>query len=539
MKHEQAGKVRLPDEGVRLAKLCGGDIELGNLILGLDRSRGTGFEASRALLREIDGWPGTPSSQLVTTYSNGWQGSGYCESAEPVSQDWGRKYLGSNGGCAYIDLNHLELCLPEVLTAYEWVAYDHAMLRIARSAMDAANERLGDGRRLQVLVNNSDGLGNSYGSHLDFLISRRAWDNIFRWKLHHMLWLAAYQASSIVFTGQGKVGSENGAPDVRYQLSQRADFFETLSGFQTTHNRPIVNSRDEPLCGPSNSSNGLARLHCIFYDSNLLHTANFLKVGVMQIILAMLETEYINPALLLDDPVEAAGTWSHDPALQSTVRLASGRKVTATDLQLMFLEDAREFAEQGGCAGVVPYAGDILNTWEETLASLKSRDLPALTQHLDWVLKLSVLETAMGRHPGLDWNSPGIKGLDHLYSSLDPGEGIYWAYEADGAVKTLVSDEMIERCRQQPPDGTRAYTRAMLLRKAGKASVDTVDWDSMRFRERHEARWWPTYRTLYMPDPLALGRSETGELMEGGADLSEALDELCPRQIEALADQAW
>ena len=104
------------------------------------------------------------------------------------------------------------MLLPEVLSAYDHVAAWHAMLRIARGALDAANAKLPAGQRIHVLVNNSDGRGNSYGSHLSFLVTRRAWDNIFERKLHHLLFLAAFQASSIVVTGQGKVGAENGAP---------------------------------------------------------------------------------------------------------------------------------------------------------------------------------------------------------------------------------------------------------------------------------------------------------------------------------------
>src|SRR2546428_12810018 len=101
------------------------------------------------------------------------------------------------------------------------------------------------------------------------------WDNLFIRRMHHMLYLAAYQASSIVFTGQGKVGTQNGRPPVPYQISQRADFFETLTGIQTTFNRPIVNSRDEALCGPwtygvvSDPGSGYARLHVIFFDNVL------------------------------------------------------------------------------------------------------------------------------------------------------------------------------------------------------------------------------------------------------------------------------
>src|SRR5262249_60540246 len=100
----------------------------------------------------------------------------------------------------------------------------------ARQAQVAANARLPEGQTIHVLVNNSDGHGNAYGSHLNFLVTRRAWDNLFERKLHHLLYLAAFQASSIVYTGQGKVGAENGRPGAAVQLSQRADFFATLAG---------------------------------------------------------------------------------------------------------------------------------------------------------------------------------------------------------------------------------------------------------------------------------------------------------------------
>lgn len=65
------------------------------------------------------------------------------------------------GGCVYIDLQHLEVCLPEVRGAHDFVAAWHAMLRIGREAMEAANARLPEGCRIEVPVNNSDGLGSS------------------------------------------------------------------------------------------------------------------------------------------------------------------------------------------------------------------------------------------------------------------------------------------------------------------------------------------------------------------------------------------
>jgi proteasome accessory factor A len=521
-----------------VAKLCGADIELGNFVLGLQSPRGTGFEASRLLLREIDGLPrvdrfrGEPcdcavcrrareSSDLKETSGRASKRNGG-DQGGVNPQDWGRKYLASNGGCIYIDLDHLELCLPEVMSAYDHVACWHAMLRIARDALASANEKLPAGKKIQVLVNNSDGQGNSYGSHLDFLVTRRAWDNIFCRKIHYMLYLAAFQASSIVYTGQGKVGSENAEPDCAFQLSGRADFFERLVGAQTTHNRPIVNSRDESLCG-DDPAGQLARLHVIFFDNTLCHVASVLKVGVMQIVLAMIEAEQVNVELLLDDPVDAVRRWSHDPTLKARAALTDGRELTAVELQHLFLEDAKRFVGSGGCDGVVPRAGEILSLWEDTLAKLQAEDFASLAPRLDWVLKLSILKQVLDQNPQLAWGSPEIKHLDHLYSSLDESEGLYWAYESGGLVERVVTDEDVGRFTMSPPEDTRAWTRAMLLRWAGPDGVDDVDWDSMRFKTAYE-RYRTTYRRLELASPLAHTKADSERAFEDARTLDELLD---------------
>ena len=186
-----------------MPKLCGADVELGNFILGGQKQGDTGFEASRALLRHIDGLPlraGSNGRQSGFSNQNqygcaeypvcgfpSWYsipaGGTICAPYNP--QDWGRKFLPGNGGCAYIDLDHLEICLPEIISAWDYVAAWHAMLNITRLALLEANRALAPNGRIQVLVNNSDGKDNSYGSHLNFLITRRTWDNLFLRKMHH------------------------------------------------------------------------------------------------------------------------------------------------------------------------------------------------------------------------------------------------------------------------------------------------------------------------------------------------------------------
>lgn len=487
----------------RVPKLVGADVELGNVILGAGDGVMTGAAASRALLREIE----APYADVL--------GAAFTEH----EQDWGRRHLASNGGCVYVDLDHLECCVPEVVSAFDHVAAWHAMLRIARDAQRRANCRLPAGRTIQVLVNNSDGQGHAWGSHLNVLLTRRAWDDLFERRLHHLVWLASFQASSIVFTGQGKVGAENGRPWAPYQLSQRADFFEVLTGTQTTRRRPIVNSRDEPLCGQGRGeADELARLHCIFFDSTLCHGSTLLRVGTMQLVTAMLEAGAVDARLILEDPVSAVVAWSHDPTLGTRARTVSGRRLTAVELQLLFLGRARRFAATGGFDDVVPRAGEILDLWEDTLTRLRIGDVTGLAGRLDWMLKFRILQRALLQRPDLGWASPEIKYLDHLYASLDLDEGLYWAHERLGITESRVSEKDIVRFTHEPPDDTRAFTRAMLLRRAGAFGVLEVDWDRVRL--------WPSLRTVHLGDPLGSTRADHEHVLRPGATMDAILEAL-------------
>ena len=531
---------KTPNENGRTPIVCGADIELGNFVRGLDQRGGTGRGASRLLLREIQGYPGPKATALrvcecarCRSARKAVLAGTRVEASEGLGlalfdpRDWGRKFLPTNGGCAYIDMDHLELCLPEVTSAFDHVSAWHAMLAIARKAMLAANAKLPPDQSLQLLVNNSDGFGHSYGSHLNFLVTRRTWDNLFQRKMHYLLWLAAFQASSIVFSGQGKVGSENDAPHVNYQISQRADFFEQLVSIQTTHNRPLVNSRNESLCGPGGPKSGgdLARLHVIFFDNTLSHTACLLKVGVMQIVIAMIEAERVNLDLLLDDPVDAVHRWSHDPTLETRAHLAAGPDVTAVELQLLFLEEARTFVEDGGCEGIVPRASEIIELWADTLQKLWRRDWASLEGRLDWVLKLRLLEGVIAERRGLDWSSIELKHLDHAYANLDLNEGLYWACERSNRVERIASEEEIAFFETNPPNDTRAWTRAMLLRAVEPAAIIDVDWHQMEFAFRDQENRGQRL-SLKMGHPLAFNRTETEAVIAKSQTLEGLLKRL-------------
>jgi proteasome accessory factor A len=514
-------------------KLIGADIELGNFILGLERPGGTGDEAAWLLLREIEGVPGlrrnasgSAAGWRGRSYGDGGHGDGGSERAVETASDWGRRFL-DNGGCAYIDQGHCELAAPEVRSAFDHVASWHAMLRIAQGGLRAANRRLEAGLRLQALVNNSDGRGNSYGSHLSFLVSRRAFDGLFERRLHHLLWLASFQVSSVVWSGQGKVGSENGAEPVDFQLAQRADFFERLVGPQTTWARPLVNRRDEALCGPwgGRAASRYARLHVIFFDNALMPVACLLRAGTTQIVLAMIEAGVVDAGLLLEDPLEAVRAFSHDPTLAARARTCDGRLHSAIELQRRFHERAQAFHRRHGLEGVVPRASEILAIWGHTLDLLERGDRDALARRLDWALKLSLLERARVARAGATWDDPALRHLDQLYGSLAPDEGLYWGFASAGLVERVVSDEEVRRFTLGPPADTRAWSRAMLLERAGAERIESVDWDTIRLWTRRGSLG-SGLRTVDLPDPLGHGESAAGPAFERPLDLDGLLDEL-------------
>ena len=528
-------------EQIAVPKITGSDIELGNFFYGEGGSaQQSDYEASRLLLAMVGGSPlhPEPSDAAWLEALNGLRRhTGASSYGGYHSQDHGRKYLATNGGCIYIDLNHLELASPEVTSARDYGAVWMGMLEIARQAQAQANARLPDDRRIVVLANNSDRQGHSYGGHQSFLMSRTAWDEMMRRRmLPSVFILMAYQASSIVFTGQGKVGSENGEPSVPFQISQRADFIESLVGEQTTYNRPLINTRDEALCGSggrhaaqsSASRDRYARLHVIFYDTTLCPQTGYLKVGVMQLILCMLEAGQLGAELVLDDPLRALHEWSRDPDFNTHMPLASGRKLTAVELQMEFLERARKFADAGGFDAAVPGAEDILALWEDTLAKLHARNFTGLRGRLDWVLKRALLEQALERHTDWRWDSPELTYLDQIYSSIDPADGLFLQLLDAGCIEPVAGAADAERFAAMPPEDTRAWTRAMLLRALPAARVRRVDWDGLEV-EAEEPGGPRTH--IELADPAGTTRAELEPLFAAAKNPSELLEGLAAAGI--------
>jgi len=374
----------------------------------------------------------------------------------------------TNGARYYVDHAHPEYSTPECADALELVVADKAGERILARSMLAARSLLEPGQEIVVYKNNSDGKGNSYGTHENYLVDRAV---PFATLVRHLLpWFVSRQ----VFTGAGKVGSENGAERVDFQLSSRADFFEEEVGLETTLKRPIVNTRDEPHADPSL----YRRLHVIAGDANLCEVATFLKVGTTAIVLAMVEDGFIDKDLSIVGPVAAMRTVSHDPTLAATVELHEGGTITAIDLQWEFLRLAQKYADEVGlevCGGdtVGPM---VLDRWEQALDALE-RDPMLLDGQLDWVTKLGLFRAYIDRDD-LEWSDPKVRLLDLQYHDVRPNRSLYEKLVRAGKVERLTTEEEVMRAITVAPASTRAYFRGECLTRWPDAVV-AANWDSM------------------------------------------------------------
>ena len=78
----------------------------------------------------------------------------------------------TNGARYYVDHAHPEMSTPECADARSVVVFDRAGEEIVRQSMAAAKKLLPEGEELVVYKNNSDGKGNTYGCHENYLMDR-------------------------------------------------------------------------------------------------------------------------------------------------------------------------------------------------------------------------------------------------------------------------------------------------------------------------------------------------------------------------------
>jgi proteasome accessory factor A len=412
-----------------------------------------------------------------------------------------------NGARYYVDHAHPEYSTPECATPRQLVVHDKAGERILERSLDEVGAQLPDGRRLSIYKNNSDGKGNSYGTHENYLVDRAVpFGDLVRD-------LTPFFVTRQVFTGSGKLGAE-ASWDERgraiYQLSQRADFFETEVGLETTLKRPIINTRDEPHADPDK----YRRLHVIVGDANLCEVALLLKVGTTSIVLKMIEDAFL-PDLTLANPVAAIHEVSRDIDLTTTVTLLDGRRMTAIQVQWEYLEHARKYVDR---EDDTPDNREVVERWEQVLNALESEPL-GLHRELDWVAKYRLLQGYRERD-GLEWSDAKLRAIDLQYHDVRRDKGLYQRLAASGKVTRLVDDDEVERAVMDPPEETRAYFRGRCISKYPDA-IAAASWDSLIMDVGADA-----LQRIPMREPLRGTRVHVEELLEACEDAATLVDRL-------------
>jgi len=399
---------------------------------------------------------------------------------------WGRSsnVFLENGARLYLDVgSHPEYATPECDSVLDLIAHDKAGERILEALLGAAEVRLheeGISGDVYLFKNNTDSAGNSYGCHENYLVARQGEFA----RIADVL--IPFFVTRQIYCGAGKV--LHGPRGAQFCISQRAEHIWEGVSSATTRSRPIINTRDEPHA----DAERFRRLHVIVGDSNMSEFTTFLKVGVTDLVVRMVEENTVMRDLTLENPIRAIREISHDMTCKKKVRLATGRELSAIDIQTEYFDRASRFIER---RDPTPVSKKILAEWENALVALRDAAPERLERKVDWVAKHQLVERYRSKH-GLPLSHPRIALMDLAYHDVNRERGLYYLLERRGRMERVVPDKQVQRAMREPPQTTRARLRGEFIRQAKQKRRDyTVDWVHLKLNDQAQ-------RTVLCKDPF-------------------------------------
>jgi proteasome accessory factor A len=271
-----------------------------------------------------------------------------------------------------------------------------------------------------------------------------------------------------IFAGAGKMGIEaesaTGQPGV-FQISQRADFFSVLVSIDTMNRRPLVNTRDEPHADASK----YRRFHVIVGDSNMSEWATAMKLGTTALVLELIESGKA-PQLEIAQPIDAAKSISRDQNYDWIIELRDGRKISAIDVQRLYLSAAQKVEHND------EERSWILREWESALNDLE-RDVMLCRDRVDWAAKKFLLSELQGEEK-LQWSDPWLQAIDLEYHNIDLERGLYYELLRQGSMRRVVSEDEIRRAIFSPPETTRAFFRGRAVARFTD-QIESIQWNEI------------------------------------------------------------
>jgi len=207
--------------------------------------------------------------------------------------------------------------------------------------------------------------------------------------------LVPFLASRVIFHGAGGLDPANGG--VHFLVSPRAIFIRHEVSCESTADRGLLHTKDEPLAG-----NGYHRLHLIVGEYQCCQLGMWLTMGTTAIVLSLAEAGVATGAKVqLRWPVQALKEFALDTECRTRVAVAGGQRLTAVEIQRRYLQQAERRCNR---RKLPPWAPDVCEAWRDTLDRLEEDGSDAVADRLDWGVKLAVFKAHAERKYGFRWD---------------------------------------------------------------------------------------------------------------------------------------
>ena len=425
-----------------------------------------------------------------------------------------------NASRLYLDVGaHPEIATAECDSLHQLLAYDRAGDELVQQLANRAEEELasnGVGGNVFLLKNNTDSMGNSYGCHENYLISRNV-------LLKHLSsQLLPFLVTRQLICGAGKLtipspGAPNENFEAGFMMSQRADYMWEGISSATTRSRPIINTRDEPHA----DSSKYRRLHVIVGDSNMSETTTALKIGSALLVLEMIEAGAELPNYELANEIRAIRDIARDFTGLTEVTLRSGETATPLEIQRTFHAAAVQWLERrpepecvdGRWLGTPrEQLAPVVELWGRVLDCFETGDFSPVDTEIDWVIKKKLLDGMASRH-GLEITDPRLAQIDLRYHDIHPTRGLFNVLKRRGQAASILGEEQIREAMDQAPATTRAALRGKFLSAAREhGCATTVDWMRLKINGEFGSE-------VALPNPFAATNPQVDGMIASMADL--------------------
>ena len=446
-----------------------------------------------------------------------------------------------NGGRLYLDIgDHPEYATAECVRVRDLIAQDQAGREILAAMAQRAAASLaqrGTPARLHLLANNTDSAGHTYGCHESYSVPRRLLDDAPGAQGIDggsgeavMAVLTSFLATRPVLVGSGRplgAGAANGDMDgsgagdeeAAWGLSPRAPHLKTLTSADTTGQRALVNTRDEPHADAAR----LRRLHVTCADTTMAEPTTGLRSAVTLLLLDALEAGWDFTDLSLTDPLATLSALGESPWGDVSAVTIDGRRLTAVDIQEAFLERLASYLDDAGVPDFLRGAEHLLEDLApRVISALRHHDAGSIDTEIDWAIKRRLMRAQRERHPRLSGEALEVlrSRVDLAYHDLNAETGLAPRLTAQGAMALLCEPEEIERAHHAPPT-TRAALRGAFVAACLEVGADfSVTWESLRLDS-------PPTAPVDLSDPLAA-------VHEAAEALTERVKHLRPEEMHRI-----